>query len=44
MAMQRKEGLVIGIDVVEKPWRINYRSCKGVENYIDRRQMSRGEL
>lgn len=24
---------------LEKPWKINYRSCKGVENYIDRRRM-----
>lgn len=28
---------VIGIGAVEKPWKINYRPCKGVENYIDRR-------
>jgi len=30
---------VIGIGAVEKPWKINYRPCKGVENYIDRRRM-----
>lgn len=29
---------VIGIGAVEKPWKINYRPCKGVENYIDRRR------
>lgn len=23
---------------IEKPWKINYRSCKAMENYIDRRQ------
>lgn len=40
----RKGGPVIGIDAIEKPWKINYRSCKRVENYIDRRQMPRGEL
>lgn len=36
---ERKEGPVIGTGVVEKRWKINYRPCKGVENYIDRRRM-----
>lgn len=35
---ERKEGPVIGICAVEKPWKINYRPCKGAENYIDRRR------
>jgi len=37
---KRKERPVIGIGAVEKPWKINYRPCKGVENYIDRRRLS----
>lgn len=37
---ERKEGPVIGIGAVEKPWKINYRPCKGVENYIDRRRVN----
>lgn len=36
---KRKERSVIGICAVEKPWKINYRPCKGVENYIDRRHV-----
>lgn len=32
----RERGTIIDSCVVEKQWRISYRSCKGLENYIDR--------